>query len=297
MDILARVSADLVASAASPPPTGAALLTPASSPLSNPSKVFSLRAATNQSMGKKSRRVRPAKDALKDAAKPPSPPDDDVGACERAMDGVTLADAADTAAASGVSKLCAVCGKPGVLSCSACRHEFYCGPTCQRSHWPLHKGECTARYMLHYTGQINDGADVDKRETQYEFKETIESKKLVRDWSDTTKGSRLLDGLRLKYAGKKLALRDDWSCVSCGGPAARIVSRTDLHLVSQRYPGADGRIYGGITVMGTLDYAACNHQRCSEYVNMMTNVMAEVVAKNVTDGTGFCDDGVIRRGA
>ena len=33
------------------------------------------------------------------------------------------------------------------------------------------------------------------------------------------------------------------------------------------------------------------------YVNMMTNVMAEVVAKNVTAGTGFCDDGVIRRGA
>ena len=29
----------------------------------------------------------------------------------------------------------------------------------------------------------------------------------------------------------------------------------------------------------------------------MTNVMAEVVAKNVTAGTGFCDDGVIRRGA
>ena len=214
-------------------------------------------------MGKKSRRVRPGGPA-KDAAKS-SPPD--TGATSK---GSSLSnDAADTGAASTTSKLCAVCGKPGVSSCSACRREFYCGPTCQRSHWSEHKRECTGRCKLSYQGTVNDGKGDGKRETKYEFKEAIESKTTARDWTDQTKGSWLMDDLVLKYDGAKLALRDDWRCGCCGGPATRIVSRVDLHLVAHSKRGS------GVTVMALVDQAACNKSACGDYVKLLQDLTAE----------------------
>ena len=229
-------------------------------------------------MGKKSRRVRPTKDATKS-----SPPDDaaDTGVTFGAHSGglggctgVTSTmpdDAADTGPASTTTtpKLCAVCGKPGVSSCSACRREFYCGPTCQRSHWSEHKRECTGRCKLSYQGTVNDGKGDGKRETKYEFKEAIESKTTARDWTDQTKGSWLMDDLVLKYDGAKLALRDDWRCGCCGGPATRIVSRVDLHLVAHSKRGS------GVTVMALVDQAACNKSACGDYVKLLQDLTAE----------------------
>jgi hypothetical protein len=43
---------------------------------------------------------------------------------------------------------CAACGaragQPGVRlkMCSRCKGVRYCGPQCQRAHWPAHKGKC-----------------------------------------------------------------------------------------------------------------------------------------------------------
>ncbi|KAF5664362.1 hypothetical protein FHETE_7119 [Fusarium heterosporum] len=34
------------------------------------------------------------------------------------------------------------CGNPGKSSCKNCRLVLYCGPDCQKSHWPIHKVHC-----------------------------------------------------------------------------------------------------------------------------------------------------------
>jgi hypothetical protein len=46
-------------------------------------------------------------------------------------------------------KLCTLCKKPAAQACSGCRGApapakttYYCGPSCQKSHWPLHKTLC-----------------------------------------------------------------------------------------------------------------------------------------------------------
>lgn len=39
---------------------------------------------------------------------------------------------------------CFVCdNKNNLLSCSKCKNILYCGKTCQRSHWKIHKNDCT----------------------------------------------------------------------------------------------------------------------------------------------------------
>ena len=223
-------------------------------------------------MGKKSRRVRPGGPA-KDAAKS-SPPD--TGATSK---GSSLSnDAADTGAASTTSKLCAVCGKPGVSSCSACRREFYCGPTCQRSHWSEHKRECTGRCKLRYTGKITDGYEDTKRETEFEFKEAIQSKKLARDWTDIRKGSPMIAGVIDKYAGAKFALRDDWRCMCCAEPAVRIVSRVDLTIATHVPEGP-----GGIGLMAVMDKAVCNKPECGAWVKVLCDMVAEEMRDHVAD--------------
>merc|ERR1719453_487595 len=39
---------------------------------------------------------------------------------------------------------CAQCGKKvvGKTQCGKCKSVFYCDRSCQRSHWPKHKGDC-----------------------------------------------------------------------------------------------------------------------------------------------------------
>lgn len=43
---------------------------------------------------------------------------------------------------------CASCGTRGaelsLLRCSRCKITYYCGNSCQRNHWPAHRGECHA---------------------------------------------------------------------------------------------------------------------------------------------------------
>ena len=224
-------------------------------------------------MGKKSRRVRlggPAKDAANS-----SPPD--TGATSKGS--AQSNDAADTGAASTTSKLCAVCGKPGVSSCSACRREFYCGPTCQRSHWSEHKRECTGRCKLRYAGTVADGHGDAKRETEYEFKEAIQSKTLARDWTDPQKGSPMIQNLIDKYAGAKFALRDDWRCVCCSGPAVRIVSRVDLTIAFHAPDG--GAALGGIELMALVDQAACNKPECGAWVKVLCDMAAQELKEDV----------------
>jgi hypothetical protein len=39
-------------------------------------------------------------------------------------------------------RVCARCGVVALSLCSRCRGVFFCGRTCQRSHWPLHRAVC-----------------------------------------------------------------------------------------------------------------------------------------------------------
>merc|ERR1719235_1698365 len=47
-------------------------------------------------------------------------------------------------------KCCAYClsavSKPS--TCSQCRSAYYCGRTCQRNHWKVHKHECGKKGLL-----------------------------------------------------------------------------------------------------------------------------------------------------
>jgi hypothetical protein len=37
------------------------------------------------------------------------------------------------------------CSGPGLKKCSGCLEVSFCGPTCIRAHWPVHKAECRRR--------------------------------------------------------------------------------------------------------------------------------------------------------
>ena len=37
------------------------------------------------------------------------------------------------------------CDQPGTNKCSGCKTTPYCGPTCQKDHWPIHKESCDGR--------------------------------------------------------------------------------------------------------------------------------------------------------
>ena len=37
------------------------------------------------------------------------------------------------------------CDQPGTNKCSGCKTTPYCGPICQKDHWPLHKESCDGR--------------------------------------------------------------------------------------------------------------------------------------------------------
>ena len=37
------------------------------------------------------------------------------------------------------------CDQPGTKKCSGCQTTPYCGPTCQKAHWAIHKEECDGR--------------------------------------------------------------------------------------------------------------------------------------------------------
>ena len=37
------------------------------------------------------------------------------------------------------------CDQPGTNKCSGCKTTLYCGPTCQKAHWALHKESCDGR--------------------------------------------------------------------------------------------------------------------------------------------------------
>jgi hypothetical protein len=37
---------------------------------------------------------------------------------------------------------CAVCGNAGTQKCGKCKNIRYCGPDCQKRHWPRHRSEC-----------------------------------------------------------------------------------------------------------------------------------------------------------
>ncbi|KAK8103314.1 hypothetical protein PG984_016460 [Apiospora sp. TS-2023a] len=39
------------------------------------------------------------------------------------------------------------CGKPGTSSCRSCRMVLYCGPDCQKTHWPSHKVDCKSELL------------------------------------------------------------------------------------------------------------------------------------------------------
>lgn len=39
---------------------------------------------------------------------------------------------------------CSTCGEEKASRrCSRCKNEIYCGPDCQKVHWPIHKKTCT----------------------------------------------------------------------------------------------------------------------------------------------------------
>ena len=42
-----------------------------------------------------------------------------------------------------MSAQCAACGQaPALVRCTGCTFAYYCGPECQKRHWPSHKDEC-----------------------------------------------------------------------------------------------------------------------------------------------------------
>jgi hypothetical protein len=56
------------------------------------------------------------------------------------------------------AQCCAECGEEGGVSlkmCKSCMIVRYCGATCQRNHWPMHKKVCKLR-----AAEIHDKAVV-----------------------------------------------------------------------------------------------------------------------------------------
>ena len=166
---------------------------------------------------------------------------------------------------------CAVCGVPSVSSCSACRSIFYCGSTCQKEHWSVHKDECTRKCMLEYSGTLTDGkiGTPFERTTNFTFKEPIQSKKIARDWKDAVKGSQLMEVVIEKYNDAKFALQDCWSCRICGGSATRIFSRVDCHIV---FHSKDRQ--GQIILNSLRDQVICNKESCTHQQTCMADYFA-----------------------
>ena len=176
--------------------------------------------------------------------------------------------------------VCAACGKTGAQSrCSACRKVAYCSRSCQKSHWKSHKPECTQDCVLVYSGEIEDGEmDVDEegymslrggRKTEFTFRETLSSRKLIAEWADQVRGSRQLDGLIARHETRKLALRNDWRCI-CGAPATRIVSDAGVCMVSQLRPignGAPSKWVPQFNVRNLFCLARCERPSCVAIVD------------------------------
>ena len=89
----------------------------------------------------------------------------------------------------------------------------------------------------------------------------------------------MIQNLIDKYAGAKFALRDDWRCVCCSGPAVRIVSRVDLTIASHIPDGGAAR--GGIELMALMDQAACNKPECGAWVKVLCDMVAQELKEDV----------------
>jgi hypothetical protein len=172
--------------------------------------------------------------------------------------------------------VCAACGKTAAQSrCSACRKVAYCSRSCQKSHWKTHKPECTQDCVLVYSGEIEDGGIRGvhgfwgDRKTEFTFRETLSSRKMIAEWADQVRGSRLLDGLIARHETQKLALRNDWRCI-CGAPATRIVSDAGVCMVSQLRPignGAPSKWVPQFNVRNMFCLARCERPNCVAIVD------------------------------
>ena len=55
---------------------------------------------------------------------------------------------AESSAAAGAAKRCALCGLASTRRCGRCSLPvFYCSGTCQRAHWKAHRGDCDAHEL------------------------------------------------------------------------------------------------------------------------------------------------------
>ncbi|TFK49587.1 hypothetical protein OE88DRAFT_1662109 [Heliocybe sulcata] len=58
---------------------------------------------------------------------------------------------------------CELCGADAQTRCSACKHTWYCSPSCQQEDWRAHKKGCKIQQMLNVINEKDDKKEAQTR--------------------------------------------------------------------------------------------------------------------------------------